>query len=666
MIKRRFILWLFLLCVTSISYGQMMWDSVFILRQVDIISSRQFQKETAGMKKTVIDSVVMLQKINLSLAELLSENTPVFIKNYGRGALSTASFRGTAPSHTQVTWNGIPLNTPMAGMVDFSLIPVFIADKVELNHGAASINNGAGGLGGSVNLTNNANWSQPFSLQFIQGIGSYNTFNNYLKINLGGKKLSASSRIYRTASRNDFAYVNKSVANIDPETGDVSHPIQKNRNAGYNSYGLMQEFYFKPNQNNIFALRWWEQFSDRSLPMLMSFEGNDDQNLNSQQETDSRLVGDWNYYMTKAKFLFRFGYSSKNLNYRLINQVPGLGEVPVIFSESRQKSFFNTALFQYDFSSEFSVKSSVKYAYHRIFSEDSVAKTGYCEDQNLLSWMLALQQNLGTRLNLNVLLRYEMVDGKLMPLVPFLGFDFLPVKDKTLIVSGNIARNYHRPALNDLYWQPGGNPDLLAEDGFGFEMGLKDQFNFKGQLIKTGITGFYNDITNWIIWLPGYKGYWEPQNIKNVLTKGIEVNLSINGYLGEFGYHFGGNYAFTRAINNGDPPVWGDQSHGKQLVYIPVHSGNFMAGLEWKDFSVSYQHNAFSERFTTSSNDKTQRNRLNPYFMNDLIFGKKLILQKFTISAEVKIYNLFNEKYYSVLNRPMPGRNYVFMIMMKF
>lgn len=647
-------------------FGQMMWDSVFVLRQVDIISNQHFQKENAGMKKTAVDSLVMNQKINLSLAELLSESTPVFIRNYGRGALSTASFRGTAPSHTQVNWNGMPLNTPMAGMVDFSLIPVYITDEIELAHGAASLSNGSGGLGGSVNLANNTHWNQPFSLQFVQGVGSFGTVDNFLKVNTGGAKLRFSTRFYRNTSRNDFTFVNKSIADIDPETGTVSHPTQKNRNAAYGRHGLMQEIYFKSDGRNLLSARWWWQFSERSLPMLTSYEGSDNQNFNKQQEDDHRLVLDWNHYRESAKFTLRSGYSSKNLNYKLINNVPGLGEVPAIFSESTQQSFYNTALYQHDFSSQFSVEGTVAHQYHRVVSADTVAKSGYRENQNALSWMVALRRSFVGRLNLNFILRHEFVDGNAMPVVPYLGFDFLLLKDHPLILKGNVARNFRRPALNDLYWQPGGNPDLKVEDGVGFELGLQYQFDWQNQQIETEITAFRNDIKDWIIWLPGHKGYWEPQNISNVLTKGLEANLIVRGTLGKVGYYFAGNYAFTRAINYGNPLVWGDQSYGKQLVYIPVHSGNLMAALKWRNYSLSWQHNTFSERFTTSSNDMAQRHRLYPYFMNDMIVGKQFEVQGLDFSAELKIYNLFNENYRSVLYRPMPRRNFLFMLTMKF
>jgi outer membrane cobalamin receptor len=79
-----------------------------------------------GIQKTVIDTLALRESISGSLASVLTQNSTLFIKSYGRATLSTASFRGTAPSHTQVTWNGMKLNSPMLGMVDFSQIPSYL------------------------------------------------------------------------------------------------------------------------------------------------------------------------------------------------------------------------------------------------------------------------------------------------------------------------------------------------------------------------------------------------------------------------------------------------------------------------------------------------------------------------------------------------------------
>jgi outer membrane receptor protein involved in Fe transport len=99
---------------------------------------------------------------------------------------------------------------------------------------------------------------------------------------------------------------------------------------------------------------------------------------------------------------------------------------------------------------------------------------------------------------------------------------------------------------------------------------------------------------------------------------------------------------------------------------VPLHSGNIMLKAAYRGFSLGWQHNSYSERFTTSSNDVSRRDRLYPYFMNDLMLGKEASLNKIDLSVELRVYNLFNETYHSVLYRPMPGRNYMILLMIKF
>ncbi|MDE6570259.1 MAG: Plug domain-containing protein, partial [Alistipes sp.] len=78
-----------------------------------------------GVQKTKFDSLALKENIALSMADILTFNSSVFVKSYGRATLSTVAFRGTSPSHTQVTWNGMRINNPMLGMTDFSTIPSY-------------------------------------------------------------------------------------------------------------------------------------------------------------------------------------------------------------------------------------------------------------------------------------------------------------------------------------------------------------------------------------------------------------------------------------------------------------------------------------------------------------------------------------------------------------
>ena len=69
-----------------------------------------------GTQQTKFDSLALKENISLSMADILTFHSSLFVKSYGRATLSTVAFRGTSPSHTQVTWNGMKINNPMLGM----------------------------------------------------------------------------------------------------------------------------------------------------------------------------------------------------------------------------------------------------------------------------------------------------------------------------------------------------------------------------------------------------------------------------------------------------------------------------------------------------------------------------------------------------------------------
>jgi iron complex outermembrane receptor protein len=51
--------------------------------------------------------------------------------------------------------------------------------------------------------------------------------------------------------------------------------------------------------------------------------------------------------------------------------------------------------------------------------------------------------------------------------------------------------------------------------------------------------------------------------------------------------------------------------------------------------------------------------------MNHLSAGRSFRVGRFNLSAEMRIYNLFNESYQTILYRPMPGRHYHLVLMFK-
>ena len=184
--------------------------------------------------------------------------------------------------------------------------------------------------------------------------------------------------------------------------------------------------------------------------------------------------------------------------------------------------------------------------------------------------------------------------------------------------------------------------------------------------MKGELTAYNSKINDWILWLPTFKGFWSPINVKLVHSYGIESKANMEVDLGNgWNSSINANFAWTRSINHGDPISWGDESVGKQLVYVPEYSASVNGRVDWKGWSFNYKWNYYSERFTTSSNSSGVIGRLSPYIMNDISLEKSLSTKWADLKFKLMVENLFDEEYESVLSHPMPGRNYTFTLSIK-
>ena len=644
-------------------HAQMLPDTVSI-PQVEVRS--KINVAGAGLESHPVDSLVMMREAEASLSDLLAAHTAIFIKSEGRGALATASFRGTDASHTRVYWNGMNIQSPMLGQVDFSQIPVFLMDKIVLHPGAGSVVDGSGGLGGSIDLVSSPSWTQKLQVNGMVAYGSYLTFNNYLGVKTGNRHFQTSTRLYYNRSKNDFPFYNKNVADIDSKTGKYVYPLQRNDHAAYLLDGLLQELAFRFRKKYLLRMNYWFQNSKRALPRLNTYEGDDHANLSQQKQQTHRATVQLTRFGAKGRVDVNLGLQAENMIYQVQNNIGGRGYYDAVYSDSRTLGSYNKLKYTYQWNKKTLLKASYRFNYVHVNTYDSVNRTGYDQFRRRHAFVASWQQYFGSRFSTMVLLRKEWINNTSLPLIPYFGFNWDLNEKAKLVLHGNVTRNYHYPSLNDLYWQPGGNPALKPEEGLASELGIGWQPKMKKVLLETELNVFYNNITNWILWTPSPLGYWSPENIQHVVARGFELKASMVFSIGRFRFFMKAGYAFTKSTNEGDAGKWGDASVGKQIPYVPVHSGNFMGEVRWKGFFLTWVNIDYSERFTTSSNDLTLRDRLYPYFMNDLYAGKDFPLKKGRLGLQLKIYNLFNEDYRSVLGRPMPGRNYLLMLSLKF
>lgn len=634
------------------------------------IFTRSIQSAYNDGRTISIDSLSMIKSLTSSLSELVAQNTSIFIKEYGRGAMTTASFRGTAPSHTSVLWNGIPLNSPMLGMVDFSTIPVYFTDQITVEHGSASLVDQSGALGGLVKIENKTDWQNKFSGRVLTGIGSYGTKDEYIKLSLGNAKIQMQTRAFYSYSNNDYTFKNKLIANIDPLTGTYIFPSQKNINAQYGSKGVLQEFYLHPSKQSFLTFRYWYQFNTRSLPRLQTNETDINYNLNQQHENANRVMGTYKYYGSKGTLTIESGANLQHSTYQLKNKISGTLDQLITDATANMESYLFKTTYDYKIKENLNVITTANSLFSSVYSMNSPQNSpteGYNAKRQDHSLSVQLINIFNENLTGKLISRTELVGKSFLPIIPSVGLIYHPVADKSLFLNGNLAKNYHQPSLNDLYFVPGGNPLLKAEEGTMIDLGSGFLGSFNQIQFQANVTAYASGINNWIIWLPTPKGYWEPSNIKRVNTSGIEFNSSVSGKLNSLQYRINGNYAYTRSINRDNSKSWADESIGKQLPYIPRNSANILLDLSRKKYHFTWAWAYYSSRFTTTSNTKTvPLDHLNPYLMNNIYFGRGIKLNHSNLDIELKILNLFNEQYRTILQNPMPGINYSFLIRYDF
>lgn len=628
----------------SLAWLPIQAQDTVILKTVDVTAS-QIKTEALNpliMKK--VDSLVLEAKSTSTLSELLIQHSPVFIKTYGPGGVSTASFRGTTASHTLVLWNGFQLNAPTLGQVDFSTIPVFLADDIDLKWGSGTSNN-SGGLGGSVNIDSKSTFGKGLILDLKQTYGSFNTWGSFVTAGYCGKRVSFRVKAYRNSSDNDFKYYN---------TGVFPHKTMRQQNADFVDYGVMPEVSVML-KHGILSLTSWNQWNNRNLPPIMPNVVNKT-TKEWNRDSFSRNTLSYKLYWPSGSLQLRSAAFFEKQHYYLETHPQNDSTVTVTMINS-----LNDAMILHQIANvEQQLFASWKLKGKLQWDREEVNSNNYADTKrrNMVSAYLAVEGNPFNNADLSVTARYDVVDGKSMGVFPTATFSYhFPMG---LGLTLGYSHNYRNPSLNDLYWYPGGNPDLLPENGRTVDLAASYQLN-KGGVKLEWRTGVYaSNVKNWIQWVPTSYRFWVPQNVAKVFARGIENHIDLNYTHGDWKYSLSGNYVFTFTTDESEnAQMYGIL--GKQLIYIPRHHGNLFANVRWNTWDLCYTLEVTGVRNTTYAENDVLRD-LPSYALHHVAFGK----QWGKFRCELRCNNITDKDYQNVLWRPMPGRSFELMINYKY
>lgn len=679
---KRLVLGLYVTVITPcLCYGGEADSTAWRLDEL-LVTTRKPLKEI-GLQSTKIDSAALKENIAQSMADILTYNSALYVKSHGRATMSTIAFRGTSAGHTQVSWNGMRINSPMLGTTDFSTIPSYFIDKADLLHGTSGVSETGGGLGGIVNLGTSPDAAEGLRMQYVQGVGSFKTFDEFAKLSWRRKRLTLSTRIALSTSPNDYLYTNhdRKVNIYDDQHNIVGqyYPRERNSSGAFRDLHILQEAYYKPVTGQRIGFNLWYTDSRRELPLLTTDYGSERRFENVHRNGSLRCMASWNLYGEQWTVDVRSGYMYDRNHYNYSREMADGLWSKLTSSRSFSHTIYGKAEANWSPRRNIQIKADLAGHQYLVSSRDDQvvqvngqdAVIGYNAQRFELSAAVTARWRPVDAVGISGILRQEICGRRIAPLIPALladwrvlvhRFDKQTIFEWTLLASG--SRNFRMPTLNDLFFMPGGNPQLRNEHGYSCDAGMKFSFSHARRLaLELSANVFESRIYDWILWLPTTKGFFSPRNVKQVHAYGLESKLKGAVNLGG-GWHtdISAAYSWTPSVNCGPAASAADQSVGRQLPYVPRTSASFIGRLAWNSWGFSYKWAHYSERFTMTSNQNTLSGSLPPYFMNNISIDKAFNIRQIGVHLRLAVNNLFNEDYISVLGRPMPGINYEFFV----
>lgn len=551
----------------------------------------------------------------------LSSRSNVIMRGYGPGSSYGISLRGGSAGQTQIMLNGIPFEHPGLAQADISLLPALLFTNAAIYRGSSGALLGNASVGGSVFFDTKPGPGAPLFTQMVS-VGSFGSLSSATASSYRYKNFSGRTSLYWQESRNDF------------ERPDPHRPGQEQPqpNAHFRTRGLNQSLSYGHENGTLVHGSLWYNETKRDLPPSLSQAYSEasqyDENVRVQADANRR-IGLWNL---NSKIAYDHGV----LNYRDDNL--GIDEI----------SDFATIHIE---SSAQWASGPWEWTGMAIFRESS-AITEHFTQRHVRSSPAALLSGqyrfgrLGSKISAAA--RAEWLNGSPLPMLPTIGIT--QGIHRRLDVRASAGRVYRLPGLNDLYWNPGGNAELLPESGWSGEMGF-DLKAMPGEKVwKISATAFSRDIQNWIVWIP-QAGLWTPENLRRVWSRGLELNATCEQISGDFRFIHTAELGYVKSTHQKSLNKPG-RLDGKQLIYIPVWSNFFSECVQYRGWNLIGTVRHQSKRFTNTDNT----HGLDPFLIADLEITYSKTCKRWLVSTSLAVRNIADQDYQLAANRPMPGR----------
>lgn len=536
----------------------------------------------------------------------------VYFKSYGGPAgLSSISLDGAPASHTNLTYAGFDLTNAQNGQVDVSQIPTPLIRTITYSPLIDSDNPEIGGSEGIIAI--NPGWSNS---SVTLDAGSYGHYA--MTGNLDYQFRKVHGNIILGKRHDDGNY---------PVRNPINHQQVMRHNNNFDQQFLNSTLTTSLSTRTFLKLLYLISNQKRGIAGLVWSP-----TLQSQRADRIQILG------TKFGWTQRFGFGSaqlllrqsdehyldpaKNIDSRHTNQTCQLMTKQQVQLTADLISLFYLDL-KYDYINSTATDT------HQRFSSRSVASLNY-QFLRYFSLFPTVTFNYSPD-------NYAQADYNLRLQ--------LQSSQKQNYLYLETGKFYRFPSFNDLYWQPGGNPDLLPENtrkiAFGGRILLLRELTLNSVV-------YHKQSRNLIMWMP-LQSYWQPKNIRQAIREGLKFILTWqNSGLPIFmTCHY--DYNFSEDQTPGD-------YYGKALRYAPKNTASFLLSWQLSQFSLSYQINHTGKRIAAYNWPEDiylkayTEMSLSVSFTYPNHYGKYMLI--------AAIQNLTNIRYETLLGYPEPGRSF--------
>lgn len=559
-----------------------------------------------------------------NLTDYLRKRSQLFVRSYGSGSSATLSYKGSSANQILVKWNNVPLNNGMLGVSDISLLPLQLFTSIDVSNEDQDGLRGSSSIAGILNLSSKSNVENN-QVDVTLAHGSFGMKSASFDINFSENKFSGHTKLFYNYSDNDFTY----------KLGNGTERI--NEHGQFIQYGVQQNVNYNIDNNKKLSLDLWVQNTDREIPPTTT------QNKNQSTQNDAfyRVLLNYDQTMDNQNLNLKAAYFNEENNY--------LDSINLIDNHNIYKRIYASAQHEYFVKSSLSLFTKLEYNNLSGSSEsyNQIEKTNQVSLHNQIrkNWRNSL-------ISFNVNSEWSNFSG--FNVNPSL--KYVHHFNENITADASLARVFRYPTLNELYWNPGGNPDL--ENEFGWTQNLDIKFNLKhNALLRVEL--YHRLINNWILWgLPENGQTWAAFNIAKVRSYGVELVFNKKWHLSKNTFEFDAIYSQTNSKNLIElmvPKI----NEGDQLFYTPKHQFKVTPTYGFGKFSLALNAQYYSA--ANGINDNIENYSL---FSAHAIYNMMINKTKFQFGVSVE--NIFDSSYRIIERRAMPGRHFNMIFKIKY